>query len=275
MPTDADHLVDWGLQSIAVTTALVAVGGAYLRGWWALSKTSAGRVSTRRLVAFASGLGLFWIAWSTRLSLLTHALLTAHMAQHLLFVLAAAPLVLIGSPVLVFSNAFGQSASGKESSKELGSTWARTVGRWLTHPVVAGSSMVIVTVGWHVPWVFALAMGSPAWHAAENLTFFASGLLFWWPVILPWPSRPQWPRWTVPLYLLGSDMPVSVLSAYLAFCGHVVYPAYLHAPRAFALSPLQDQVAAAMLMWLAMLVVFLAVAAVIVVGLLEPSAGRA
>ena len=131
--------------------------------------------------------------------------------------------------------------------------------------------MVVITIAWHVPSVFALAMGSRSWHAAENLTFFASGLLFWWPVILPWPAKPQWPRWTVPLYLLGADLPVSVLTAYLAFCGYVVYPAYLAASRPFAISALDDQVAAAMLMWVAMLTVFLGAAAFVVVDLLEPS----
>ena len=71
-------------------------------------------------------------------------------------------------------------------------------------------------------------MRSPIWHALENATFVGSGLLFWWPVILPWPGKARWPRWSIPLDLLGSDMPVPVLSAYLA-------------------SALDDQVAAAML----------------------------
>lgn len=90
-------------------------------------------------------------------------------------------------------------------------------------------------------------------------------------MILPWLSRSQWPRWAVPVYLLCADLPVSALSAYLAFCGHVVYPCYLAAARPFAISALGDQVLAAMLMWVGMMLVFLCAAVVCVVGLLEPS----
>lgn len=271
MPGTADHLVDTSPASLAATAALVLVLAAYLRAASALSRQMPDRLPAWRRFAFGIGLLAFWVAWSTRLSQLTHALLTAHMVQHLLFVLVAAPLMLAGSPVLVL---VGARRKADAPERAPGPTWIGPVAHRLTHPVVAGSSMVVVTLFWHMPAPFALAMRSPAWHAVENVSFLASGLLFWWPVILPWPSRPQWPRWSIPLYLLGFDMPVSVLSAYLAFCGHVVYPAYLHAPRHFAISPLDDQVAAAMLMWIAMLLVFLAAAAVVVVRLLEPAEGR-
>jgi putative membrane protein len=265
-----EHLVDWSSASVVATAALGLLALAYARAWWALRRAWPERVCVGQLVAFLSGSVAFWVGWSTRLAVLTHALLIAHMVQHLLFVLAAAPLMLLGAPLLVFGNGLGRAAP--DQPRVPGPAWARRTGHRLTHPVVAGSLMVGVTIAWHVPVIFALPMHSPAWHAFENLTFFASGALFWWPVILPWPSRPHWPRWAIPLYLLGSDMPVSVLSAYLAFCGHVVYPAYLKAPRPYPITPLDDQVAAAMLMWVGMMIVFLAAAAVLVVRLLEPAA---
>lgn len=269
MPGAAEHLVDSGPASIAAMLALLLVAVAYLRAAAALSRRVPGLLPPWRRAAFVIGLVAFWLAWSARLSRLTHALLTAHMVQHLLFVLAAAPLVLLGSPLLVLADS-PLRGKGVDAPKRA-PPWLDRAARYLTHPVVAGSTMVAVTLGWHIPVVFSAAMRSPALHALENFTFFGSGLLFWWPVILPWPVRARWPRWAIPLYLLGFDMPVSVLSAYLAFCGHVVYPAYLGAARPFTISPLDDQVAAAMLMWIAMLVVFLAVAAVIVVRLLEPA----
>lgn len=272
MSGTADHVVEWTFPALAATAALALVAVAYLRGAAAVSRRMPDKLPPWRRALFVIGLVALWFAWSARLSRLTHALLTAHMVQHLLLVLVAAPLLLIGSPLLVVA-----ASTTHDEHKPLrvpGPSWLGSAARRLTHPVVAGASMVVVTLGWHMPAVFALAMRSPTWHQVENLTFVGSGLLFWWPVILPWPSTPRWPRWTIPLYLLGFDMPVSVLSAYLAFCGHVVYPAYLHAPRRFAISPLDDQVAAAMLMWIGMMVVFLAVAAVVVVRLLEPAPER-
>lgn len=270
-------LVNWGGASLPTTGSLLLIALLYVLAWRVLSRSMPGTVPVWRAGAFLAGLAMLWLAWSARLSALTHVLLIAHMAQHLLFMLFAPPLLLLGSPVLVFargltheSRPHGLHAStGRSQSPR--SIWARRAARCITHPVPAGAIMVVITIAWHVPSDFALAMGSRSWHAAENLTFFASGLLFWWPVILPWPAKPQWPRWTVPLYLLGADLPVSVLTAYLAFCGYVVYPAYLAASRPFAISALDDQVAAAMLMWVAMLTVFLGAAAFVVVDLLEPS----
>ena len=146
--------------------------------------------------------------------------------------------------------------------------------RSLTHPISAGILMVAITIVWHIPQVFALAMRSAAWHSLENATFFASGVLFWWPVVLPWRGKRQWPRWIIPLYLLGADLPVSVLSAYLAFCDHVVYPCYLAVPRRFGISALNDQVIAAMLMWVAMLLIFVGASVVVIMDLFEPVAAN-
>jgi putative membrane protein len=177
----------------------------------------------------------------------------------------------LGRPGLVFLR--GLERKPRETLPA-GPAWARRVGSFITHPVFAGILMVAITIAWHIPSIFKAAMGSPVWHEIENASFLASGVLFWWPVILPWPSKMHWPRWTVPLYLLVSDMPVSVLSAYLAFCGYVVYPAYLTVSRPFPISPLNDQVAAAMLMWVVMLVAFLVAAVAVILEVLDPSWGH-
>ncbi len=213
-----------------------------------------------------------WTALTSALDLWTQFLLTAHMVQHLLLMLVAPPLLLLGSPGLVFWRVLAREHEPKESEafRLAGWGWMQRAGRWLTHPISAGALMVAITIVWHIPQVFALAMRSAGWHSLEDATFFGSGVLFWWPVILPWPSKRQWPRWTVPLYLLGADLPISVLSAYLAFCDRVVYPCYLAAPRLFGISALNDQVAAAMLMWVAMLLVFVGASVVVVMDLFEP-----
>lgn len=272
MAAGPDHLADWGAKFIATTIVLLLVALAYARAWSHLRRKMPGGVPAWRLGAFLAGIGVLWLAWNPDLSALTHLLLIAHMVQHLLFMLFAPPLLLLGSPIFVFACGWNRRLrAAVDPGIEPRRSWARRIGRALTHPMAAGLIMVVVTIAWHTPRIFALAMDSHVWHEIENLSFFACGLLFWWPVILPWPARQQWPRWSIPIYLLGSDMPVSVLTAYLAFCGYVVYPAYLSAPRPFGISALDDQVAAAMLMWVVMLVVFLAAAAVVVVDLLDPS----
>ena len=258
---------------LAPISAFLAVVLSYLWGWRSLSRTSK-RIPAWRLAAFLSGTAALWTALTSALDLWTQFLLTAHMVQHLLLMLVAPPLLLLGSPILVFSSGLARrrEPDQRDSFRFAGRGWMQRVVRSLTHPISAGILMVAITMVWHIPHVFALAMRSTGWHSLENATFFASGVLFWWPVILPWPSKRQWPRWTIPLYLLGADLPVSVLSAYLAFCGRVVYSCYLAAPRRFGISALNDQVFAAMLMWVAMLLVFACASVVVIMDLFEPVA---
>jgi hypothetical protein len=65
-----------------------------------------------------------------------------------------------------------------------------------------------------------------------------------------------------------------VLSGFLAFCDRVVYSSYLSVPRAFDLSPLQDQQFAAALMWVAVTIIFLVPAVIVTVQILSPQKGH-
>src|SRR4030095_15572638 len=107
-------------------------------------------------------------------------------------------------------------------------------------------------------------------HHVERATFLTAGLLFWWPVIPSWPSV-QHPRWSIVLYLFLATLPCDGLSAFLAFCGRVVYSSYLNAPRLFSLSPLQDQQCAGALMWTCVTIVYLIPATLLTIRLLSSS----
>ena len=129
-------------------------------------------------------------------------------------------------------------------------------------------------VGWHLPGPYQLALRSTAWHEVEHLCFFAGGLLFWWPVVQPWPTRAHWPAWSLPPYLLLGDLVNTVLAAFLAFSDRVLYPAYEAAPRLFGLSALADQALAGALMWVPGSLAFLVPAMAITWRLLSPRADR-
>ena len=174
-----------------------------------------------RIAAFAGGLAALWVAVASPVSHLDHHLLTAHMVQHLLLMLVAAPLVLLGVG----------------SSSRL--HWRpNLVVSWL-----AGSLTVIV---WHVPAIFELALRSPFCHAFEHASFFVAGILFWWPAVHSgWEAQ----SWSLPIYFFLATLPCDALSAFFAFCGYVVYTPYLSGHRHFGLSPLDDQALAGALMW--------------------------
>jgi cytochrome c oxidase assembly factor CtaG len=197
-----------------------------------------------RIAAWIAGLLVLWIAIGSPLAGLDHRLLIAHMAQHLLLMTVAAPLILLG-------------ALNRQ----------RALRGRVIHPAFCWLAGTATVIAWHVPFLFELGMRSAYWHAFEQATFLAAGLLFWCPVIQPWPGLP---RWGVPLYLFLATLPCDALSAFLTFCDRVVYPHYLSAPRLFGISPLGDQECAGALMWVWVTFVYLAPAVVVTLQMLSP-----
>src|ERR1700678_959382 len=211
-----------------------------------------------RLAAWIAGLFVLWIALGSPLAALDHHLLTAHMAQHLLLMTVAAPLILLAA------------VNRRRAFKGI-----------VIHPALCWLAGTATVIAWHIPSLFELGMRSAQWHAFEQVTFLAAGLLFWWPVIQPWPSVVRMPRWGVPLYLFLATLPCDALSAFLTFCDRVVYPHYLSAHplfsphlvspnRIFDISPLADQEYAGALMWVWVTFAYLAPAVLITIQMLSP-----
>src|SRR5262252_7198611 len=142
-------------------------------------------------------------------------------------------------------------------------------GRRLTHPLTAWLAFVVTSTAWHVPALYELALRAPGWHEVEHLCFVATALLFWWPVLQPWPSRPQGPRWVLIPYLFLADVQNTILAAFLTFCERVLYPTYATAPRLTAMTALDDQAAAGAIMWVLGSVAFLIPAGCITIQVLQ------
>jgi putative membrane protein len=198
---------------------------------------------TSRIAAMAGGLAAAWVATGSPVSHLDHHLLTAHMVQHLLLMVVAAPLILLGMPSV----------------------------QWRPHPVLCWLTGNLTVTLWHVPAIFELALGSRFWHQFEHASFFIAGILFWWPVIHPGFAT----RWSIPLYLFFATLPCDALSAFLAFCGRVVYRPYVSAGGHFGLSPLEDQALAGALMWVTVTFAYLTPALVLTAQLLSNEQRRA
>jgi cytochrome c oxidase assembly factor CtaG len=220
-----------------------------------------------------SGLLVLWIVVASPLSALDHHLLTIHMINHLLLMTVAAPLLLAGSPAAAISQALPTNFSHRANEVVSSSSVAQALASLLKHPVFCWLFATATVIGWHLPAVFQIAMHSHPWHEAEYLSFLLAGLLFWQPVAHPGSSAttPEWPRWSIPLYLFLATLPCDILSAFLVFCGRVVYPSYLSAPGLFHLSALQDQQCAGALMWVAVTFAYLLPAAVITIQILSPA----
>ena len=106
---------------------------------------------TRRVPSFMSGIAVLLLVVASPVAHLDHHLLTAHMAQHLLLMLVAAPLILIGM------------RPARLPQPPLAICW------------LAGSFTVIF---WHIPAIFELALESHYWHGFEEASFVIAGILF-------------------------------------------------------------------------------------------------
>jgi putative membrane protein len=258
------------MSSLPVTLAIIGVELLYVRGWYRLRNAIPDLVSACRLAAFSCGLLALWAVVASPLAAMDHHLLTAHMALHLILMTVSAPLTLLGAPVIVLLNGLAKPFERLVSGPLLRYPPVQTFGQLVTHPLFCWFAGVATVIAWHTPTLFALGMGSARWHEVEYACFFAAGILFWWPVVQPWPTPAAWSTWGVPLYLFLATLPCDALSAFLTFCGRVVYPHYLSMHRPFSISPLGDQECAGALMWVWVTFVYLAPAAAVTIRTLSP-----
>jgi putative membrane protein len=260
---------------ILLLLALLLTEFLYLRGWLRLRSASVKLIPAWRVISFSLGLFLIWMAVGSPLAALDEQMLTVHMIQHLLLMTIAAPLMLLGLPVAPFlqglPHQFAQAVVGPLFR------WppVQKLGRLLVRPTFSWLAATATLVGWHVPAIFALALQSGAWHLFEQATFLAAGLLFWWPVVQPWPNDATEPRWSILLYLFLATLPCDILSAFLVFSERVAYPVYVSASRQSGLSALADQQCAGALMWTCITIVYLVPAAILSARLLAPRDSRA
>jgi putative membrane protein len=263
------HAQSWSL-SVTITSALMVLTAlVYLRGWLSLRNAFPNLVAGWRLAAFMSGLVAVWAAVASPLATLDHQSLTIHMLKHLLLMTIAAPLALAGAPV--FPLMCGLPKLFIKIHPALASPLARWLKRYLMHPVLCWLAGTAAVIGWHLPGAFQLGMRSDWVHIVEDLCFLIAGLFFWWPIVPSSPSATRSPRWSMALYLFLATVPCDILSAFLTFCGRVIYPSYLSTARIFNLSPLQDQECAGALMWVWITFAYLIPAVILTMQILSPS----
>ena len=262
-------LQSWVLP-VPVTLFLVITALVYLRGWSRLHGLLPNVISAWQLAAFMSGLFALWIAVGSPLAAFDDELLSIHMIQHILLMAVAPPLILLGAPALPLLHGLPQMFVRSGLGLVLRWPPVQWVGHTLTHPIFCWVAATVALIGWHTPTAFEFALRSDSWHEIEHACFFMTSILFWWPVIQPWPSVARWPRWSIPLYLFIGMMANDALSAFLAFCDRVLYPSYASASPLFAISPLDDQALAGALMWVFGSFVYLIPAVVITLQMLSP-----
>ena len=232
-----------------VLVSLLLTASVYLRGWLSLHRRDPGRWPSNQPVAFGAGLSALFLALASPIEPFTSLLLQVHMLQHVLLMMVVPPLLWLGAPLFPLLSGL---------PRQIRTHWVAPLFRWrmlrrtfrmLTHPVPAWMLFTAATWFWHMPPIYQLALASNAWHYLQHFCFLGTALLFWYPVIRPYPSRPNWSLWLLIPYLILADVQNTLLSALLTFSDVPLYSYYVERPRLGNLSALEDQSAAGVLMW--------------------------
>lgn len=262
-------LSSWTIDPWPLMLSLVAIG-VYFRGWRGLHRSQPARFPRWRLAAFIAGIGACWIAIASPLDALGGLLLEVHMSQHVLLMMIGPPLILLAYPGIPMLRGLPGTIRRDWFGPFLASPTVRSGFHILTHPFVGLSTFIVATWVWHLPVLYELALRNSFWHEFEHTVFLCTALLFWWPVIQPWPSSPVWPRWMLLPYLLVADLQNTVFSAIFVYIGTPIYTAYAASPDFLGTSTLDDQATAGAIMWVVGSTVFLVPVALIIRRLLQP-----
>jgi cytochrome c oxidase assembly factor CtaG len=268
-PAYREIFSEWSLPT-GLTAMLLLCAVIYVRGWVAIRKTRPAQFPWWRPAAFLLGLAIIWVAIASPLDGFADALLSAHMVEHLLLMSFAPPLLLLSCPVVPLLRGLPRSIRIHVFGPLIRRKGLRNLGHLLITPLVAWLAMNLVFLGWHVPAAYDFALEHERWHEFEHLCFLGTSILFWWPVVHPWPTRESFAGWYLLVYLMMADIVNTVLSAFLAFCDRPVYSYYLREPNAFDISPLSDQRAGAVVMWVVGSLIFLVPAVGVTLRLLQP-----
>lgn len=206
-----------------------------------------------QLLAFVAGWGSAVLALLSPLDRLSDILFSAHMAQHEILMLLAAPLLVLGKPLLVMLWACGADARARigavVKNPLVAGTWDRVTG-----PLFVLILHAVVLWIWHVPALFEAALHNEAVHVFQHLGFFVTAALFWWALMHGRYGRAGYGVGVA--YVFATAMHTQILGALLTFGHRVWYPT--HAARTGA-TALDDQQLAGVVMWVPFGVVFVVI----------------
>ncbi len=232
-------LTEWWLWLVLLAGAPLYALGA--RRLWRHARV--GRpLATRR--ALAAGLG--WLALvgalAPPLDELAQGSFAAHMIQHEILMLVAAPLLVLAQPLAALMWAFPLARRQAVARAFRSACWRQPWG-WLVAPLTAWSVHTVVLWTWHAPAWFEAGLRDRGIHDLQHARFFIAALLFWWALVRRRPDGVGL------LYLLTTLLHTGVLGALLTFSPRVWYPTYLHTDHPWGLTPLADQQLAGLIMW--------------------------
>jgi putative membrane protein len=231
----------WEVGSVGVVALLYVVG--LLRLW---TRAGVGRgVRVAEAASYGCGLLAIVAALMSPLDGLADALFSAHMVEHELLMVVAAPLLVLGRPLAAW--VWAVPASWRRA---IGGSFRRPGWRrpWLVFagPPCAWMLHALALWLWHLPALFEAALESEGIHATQHICFLGTALVFWWSV-LGGTSRRD--RGIALLSIFTTMVHTGALGALFTLSTRVWYPSYLATAPAWGLTALEDQQLGGIIMW--------------------------
>jgi cytochrome c oxidase assembly factor CtaG len=267
MPEDLWQSWSWEpfvLLGLLISAGLYAQG---VRLLW--RRVGPGRAVTYwQLLAFSLGLGTVFVALISPLNAVSRALFSAHMIQHLLLIVVAAPLLVLGDPLVPLLWGLP-----KKARHAVGGWWKsagllRSAWHGLSQPLVVWSLYTVSLWVWHLPALYQAAIERVFVHELEHLSFLGTALLFWWIVIQPSGHR-RLGHGAAILFVFTTALHSGALGALLTFARTPLYPVYSSTVAAWNLTILGDQQLAGLIMWVPTGIVYLLTALILLVFWLQ------
>ena len=231
---------DWWLVALlAASAGLYAIG---VRRLWQRAGRGRG-ITFAQAARFVAGWLTLCAALLSPIDTLGAALFSAHMVQHELLMVVAAPLLVLSRPLEAWTwalkPAWRKALAGVARFRPLRAAW-----RTCTEPIGAWSLHAIALWAWHMPVLFDAALADYAVHIVQHSCFLASALFFWWSIFARGARRGG----AAVASLFTTMMHTSALGALLTFAPTSWYAHYASA-SAFGLSSLEDQQLGGLVMW--------------------------
>ncbi len=238
-PSLPSLLVSRWMLSPTVVVPAVALGAVYVGA----ARRAAGHWPARRTISLLAGTGCVIVALQSGIDTEDDQLLSVHMIQHMLLLVAAPPLLLAGRPVILALRTLPPRRR----------RWAAGVldrTRGVTAPVPALAVFAGVILMTHLPSFYDATLRHPLLHDAEHALYLGAGLVMWSPLLDgdPLPRRRLNGLGKL-VYLIVAMMPMALVGAYLNRHATLFYPAYGPPARALGISALDDQAQAGAIMW--------------------------
>ena len=260
--TLAHHVVRpetlWQAWNLAppVVLGIVLAASTYGLGVVALRRSGHGP-GPRRVLYFYAGLVVVTVSLVSPLDALATTLFSAHMVQHLMLILIAAPLLVLGAPVLPVMMVLPRTVRRISRTIERAPV-VDAVSRAVMNPVVVLALHSIALWAWHLPSPYQAALGDDVLHGGEHITFVATAMLFW-ALVIGSRGRRRLGHGPAILLTFVTALQSAALGVVLTFASTVLYPVHASRTQAWGLTALEDQQLAGAIMWIPAGVIYLGV----------------